>query len=76
MRLLIMILAFHSNDSVQLKVIKAAYCDTASYYLLKDKWGTIYQTSCNGCVEKHKKGEFVMVSKKDIMFIPKRKQLW
>ena len=51
-------------DSLRLEVVKARSNEDRMYYKLKDGEGNKYYTVCS-CLERHKKGEFVMISKKD-----------
>ena len=54
-----------SVDSIRLEVVKARSNEDKTYYWFKDGKGNKYQTVCS-CEQRHKKGEFVLVSKKDL----------
>jgi hypothetical protein len=57
-----------TTDSIRLEVVKARSNQDRTYYWFKDGNGNKYYTVCS-CEQRHKKGEFVMISKKDIGFI-------
>jgi len=52
-------------DSIRLEVVKARSNQDRTYYWFKDGKGNKYYTVCS-CEQRHKKGEFVLVSKKDL----------
>ena len=59
---------YGQTDSIKLEVVKVRSGIDRTYYWLKDGDKRKYYTVCS-CLERHKKGEFVMISKKDIEFI-------
>lgn len=53
------------SDSIPLKVTKMRSGADRTYYWLKDEDGNKYRTVCS-CLERHLKGDIVLVSKKDL----------
>ncbi len=64
---------FSQADSVKLKVTKARSDNEKTYYWLKNmETKENYFTICE-CYQRHFKGEYVMIARKDIEFIEPKK---
>ena len=60
-----------TQDSIKLEVTRARSDQDKTYYWLRDAEKNRYFTICS-CVQKHKKGDFVMIARKDFEIIAEK----